>query len=244
MDTQKLLIADASVGFCGALTETLCGAYELRVCHDGLKARELLDSFHPDVLLIDLALPELDGIAVLKDLNACARRPITLVTTRYRSPYIESAIGALGVDYLMMKPCDIRTLADRIHDLAGCAGEIAAPLPSPQRTVTNMLLAVNLSTKWKGFQFLEEAVVLYARDPGQSVTKVLYPEVAKRFKTSALSVERSIRSAIHSAWRQRDERTWRLYFTPGRDGTMPRPTNTTFMASLAHQLQRQMEEAL
>lgn len=242
MRTQKLLLVDPSVEFCMALKELLGDAYQLQVCHDGYQACNLLLSFRPDVLVMDLALPGMDGIAVLKNAVSHAHRPAVLVTTRFVSSYIEAAMESLGVDYVMVKPCDMCVLTDRIHDMLACAEHPVFLHPSPQTVVTNMLLALNLSPKRRGFRCLETAILLFGQDPGQSVTKILYPEVAKRCDGSRESVERAIRTVIHTAWAQRDEDVWRLYFTPCRDGTVPRPTNTVFIARLADCLNRQKQE--
>lgn len=238
MDTRKLLVADASASFCTALTEALGGAYELRICNDGLQAREMLESFRPDILVTDLALPGLDGISLLKAAGYAPKRPAILVTTRFLSPYIESAIEGLGVDYLMLKPCDMRALVERIRDLTQCECT-AIPLPCARTSVLNMLLALNVPVNRKGYQYLETAIELFEKDPQQSVTKVLYPAVAKICGGSRDSVERAIRSAIEAAWNRRDEKVWRLYFMPCRSGTVPRPTNRAFIATMADLLGRQ-----
>lgn len=238
MEIRRLLVADASAEFCDALAAVLGGTYELRICHDGLKAKTLLDSFQPDLLVLDLTLPGLDGIAVLRAAAAAPCRPSILVTTRFLSSYIESAVEALGVDYLMMKPCDLRALADHIHSLSDCGTRVFVPA-GPEVSVTNMLLALNVSTKRRGYRYLETAVTLFEQDPGQSVTKSLYPAVAKLCGCSRASVERAIRAAVHCAWERRDEKVWRLYFRPCRDGSVPRPTNTEFIATLAERLRQQ-----
>lgn len=238
MDTQKVLVADASLEFCGALSDLLGGAYEMRICHDGLEAEKLLQTFQPDVLVLDLTLPQVDGIAVLKMAVSAVRRPAILVTARFLSPYIEQAVNALSVDYLMAKPCDIRAVADHIHDLAGRGGSLSVRRFDPAVSMSNMLLNLNVSTKRKGFRCLETAVALYMKDPGQSVTKMLYPAVAKQVGGSKDSVERAIRSSIHAAWQQRDDKIWQLYFAPARNGSVPRPTNRVFIATLAECLKR------
>lgn len=232
METRKLLVADASASFCAALTDALGGAYELRVCSDGLQARALLESFQPDILVTDLALPGLDGLSLLKAASFAPKRPKTLATTRYTSPYIERAIDEVGVDYLMMKPCDMYALVERIQDLSqSVCGSI--PLPVTRTATSNVLLALGISVKRKGYQYLDMGIGLFEKDPQQSMTKALYPAVAKRYRTSRESVERAIRSAIQSAWDNRDEKVWRLYFQPCRNGMVPRPTNKAFIATLA-----------
>lgn len=241
METRKLLIADATVSFCTALTDALGGAYELRICYEGLQARALLETFQPDVLVTDLALPGLDGLSLLKAASFAPKRPKTLVTTRYTSPYIENAITEVGVDYLIMKPCDVYALVERIQDLSRSeCGSI--PLPATQKAASNILLTLGIPARRKGYQYLQTAIELYEQDPLQSATKVLYPEIAKRDGGSKESVERAIRGAIQAAWERRDEKVWRLYFTPCREGFVPRPTNTAFIAALAACLNRQKQD--
>ena len=243
METRKLLVADASVSFCAALTGALGGTFELRTCHDGLQARTLLESFQPDILVTDLALPGLDGISLLKAASNESKRPALLVTTGFFSPYIENAIAEVGVDYLMLKPCDLRAMVERIQDLSQCDCA-AIHLPCARTTISNILMALDVPVKRKGYQYLESAIELFEKDPQQSMTKVLYPAVAKMYGTSRESVERAIRSAIQGAWDDRDEKVWRLYFQPCRNGMVPRPTNKAFIAALAELLGRQERQQL
>lgn len=241
MDIRKLLIADVSAVFTGALADMLGGTYDIRASHDGVRTMELLEDFHPDVLVLDLMLPGLDGISLLKELCAQPHRPAILIITRFLSPYIQDALETLKVDYVMMKPCNLRALRDRIYDLTQEEDlETLAPL-EPGLAVSNMLLALGVSTKSGGFRGLESAVVQYARNPGQSVTKELYPEVARECGGNGSSVERSIRAAIQAAWNRRDESVWRRYFQPC-GGMVPRPTNTEFIATLAENLRRQRNQ--
>lgn len=232
MEIRKLLIADPSTVFCAMLSEALGGGYELRFCNDGHRALALLEEFQPDVLVTDLALPGLDGISVLRSAAACASPPVRLVTTRFSSPYIENALSELGVDYLMLKPCDIRALAERIRDMSGF-DSVSTPMACGRTALANLLLALGVPVGRKGYSYLEAAVELYRQDPGRSVTKELYPAVARLYKTNAASVERAIRGAVQAAWEQRDEALWRRYFMPSRSGTVPRPTNRVFIATVS-----------
>ena len=239
MDTRRILVADASTEFCGALSDILGGVYDLRLCHDGIQAQTLLGSFAPDVLVLDLALPRLDGIAVMKTAISMPKRPAILVTARFLSAYVERTMDTLGVDYVMMKPCDMQAIADHVHDMANLQGTPVLPCPSPAASVANMLLNLNIPAKRRGFRCLEVAIELYEQDPGQSVTKVLYPEIAKRVGGNKVGVERAIRAAVHTAWARRDERMWRMYFPVGGEGMVPRPTNRSFIAALAERIRRQ-----
>ena len=237
MKTQRLLVADSSVAFSCALSEKLAGAFELRICADGLQAREQLDSFCPDVLVVDLTLPGLDGISVLKAAGALEKRPAMLALTRFSSPYIENALGELGVDYLMYKPCDMSALQERIFDLMGT--NVVIPLVQTNTAAGNILSALGITLNRKGYACTLDALELLRDNMGLSMTKELYPMIAKRQRCSAASVERAIRGAVETAWLRRDEKIWRQYFTPSREGFVPKPTNAVFLRTLAERLERQ-----
>ena len=242
MDIQKILVADPSETFCDALSEALGGRYTLRICHDGLEALSLLDVFVPNVLIMDLALPRLDGISLLKEASSRPERPQILLATSFFSPFVAEAIGSVGVDLAVMKPCDIPSLAERVHDMTR---SVQAPVVRPIRrspSASKMLRSLNVSTGRKGFGYLETCVELYAEAPSLSVTKELYPEVARRYDSNGVAVEHAIREAIQEAWGGRNEAVWRMYFHPCRDGTVLRPTNTQFISQLAERLRQQYRE--
>ena len=238
MDIKRLLVADTSLSFCSALVEALDGAYEVRICHDGIQTKNQISSFDPDVLVVELALPGMDGIALLRELEKQGKRPLVLVTTWMATPYIESALRGLPMDYLMLKPCSSRILAERIHDMTCCRQDTLI-LPARGDTVSNILRMLHFSPKLAGFRYLEEGIVLYEQNPTQSVTKVLYPEIAKRCNCSPESVERAIRTAIHTAWLHGDENVWSRYLPSDRTGRVPRPTNTAFLAAMVECLHQQ-----
>lgn len=238
METKKILIAETSVDFCQRLTECMAGAYFLRVCHSGLEAQRLLEEFRPDVLVMDLALPELDGIALLKQIALEPDRPRVLLTTCLLSSYVETTIRSCAVDLVMVKPCDARIVADRICDLANERPDAAAPAPRKSLTVSDILLNLDISPKRKAFEYLQMSVELYAANPCQAVTKRLYPAVAEAYDTNPVALERAIRQVIHEAWGRRDEAVWRQYFRIDRSGNVPRPTNAEFISRLAEAQRR------
>lgn len=179
MDAMKLLIADGNEEFRRALAAELQGAYHVRCCGDGKEALSLLRSFVPDVLVLDLMLPELDGISLLQSAASAGLCPMVLVTSRFYNDYILGALGELSVGYMMRKPCDIPATAARIGDLSR---HIRAPLvtpPDPQTQVTNLLLSLNIPSKLRGYAYLREAIPRMMKDPDQPITKVLYPAVAR-----------------------------------------------------------------
>ena len=236
MDKLKLLIADGTEEFPMALADHLRGAYTLRTCCTGLEALEMVGKFRPDILILDLMLPGLDGLSLLQQASAQGYRPMVLATTRYVSNYVLEAAERFGVGYVMVKPCDIKATAARIADLSQ---RLRPPVPlrsDSKAAVSNLLLSLGVPTKLRGYGYLREAVIEMMRDPTQMVTKELYPSVADRCSATDKQVERSIRTAITAAWSNRDEPLWRLYFQPGPSGTVPKPTNAAFISRLAQGL--------
>ncbi|MBQ9149216.1 MAG: response regulator [Oscillospiraceae bacterium] len=236
MDKLRLLIADGSEDFRQALADVLNGAYILRLCWEGHETLELMRSFKPDILVLDLMLPGLDGITILQHAADAGMQPMVLATSRYVSDYVVDAINKLGVEYVMIKPCDARATVARISDLTQRLKKPLFSQPDPRAEVSNLLLALGVPTKLRGYAYLREAILELMRNPGQPVTKELYPTVGTLCCATAVQVERSIRSAIAAAWAKRDEHLWRMYFQPEPDGTMPRPTNAAFISRLANAL--------
>lgn len=240
---RKLLIADANEEFRLALAEALRGTYSVRTCQEGKEALRQLRSFQPDVLVLDLLLPELDGISLLRKAATMDLLPVVLATTRFRNDYVLERAAQLGVGYVMIKPCDMEAVLERLADLTERTQAPVVTQPDPRTTATNLLLSLGVPTKLKGYTFLREALLVSMTDPRQSVTKELYPAVAEICGGNASQVERAIRSAINAAWEHRDERVWRLYFQPGPDGSVPRPTNASFISRLTDRMLMRMENA-
>lgn len=246
MERLKLLIAEGTEDFRIALADALRGAYTLRECSEGMKALELMRSFRPDVVVLDLMLPGLDGISLLQRAVAAELNPIVLATTRFHNDYVVEASQELGVAYIMVKPCDVRATVARLADLSQRIHPSLIAQPDPKTFVSNALLSLGIPTKLRGYGYLREAVLLMAQDPTQSITKVLYPEVAAIYKKENIRIEsrhieRSIRSAIEKAWERRNEALWRMYFAPEGDGSLRRPSNGAFISRLADSLRREME---
>ena len=235
MDKRKLLIAETSEEMAALLADLFRGSCQVKICHSGEKARRLLASFRPDVVILDLMLPDYDGLSLLQWAREQGMAIQVLALTRFCSDYVVETAQTLGVGYLMRKPCSVSALAARVSDLL--SREKADSLREPDGGVKTRLMALGVPGKLRGCTYLRHAIPLFARDPLQSVTKVLYPEVARICGCAPSHVERSIRSAIDAAWRRRDDNIWRLYFPCDESGQIPRPTNGDFVARLAQSLE-------
>lgn len=236
METLSVLIADSSEEFRSTLTNALQGTYRIYTCRTGKEALAILQRTLPDILILDLMLPELDGISLLQTIAASGIRPVTLATTRLANDYVAEATTRLGVEYLMIKPCDTQAIVSRVNDLSSKKPRPALSAPDDRTHVSNLLVSLGISTKLRGYTYLREAVLSVADNPMQSITKELYPAIARQFGCNSAQVERSIRNAIQSAWSQRASKAWAAIFQSDPDGTVPRPSNAAFISRLADRL--------
>lgn len=230
MERQTLLIADCNEDLRLSLADELRDRFRIRCCRTGREALALLRREVFDVLVLDLNLPELDGLTLLEQLASEGIRPVCLATTRYTSSYIESRLPQLGVSYLILKPCEIAVLAHRVRDLSQNAGVLPQAFDLPR-----ILQALGMPSKWDACKYLPDAVFLYAADPDQSLSKELYPAVGARHGRSGKNVERSVRRALETAFaRHHAEPAWQKYFPNYTDY----PTNEDFIARMADEYLR------
>lgn len=230
---SKLLIADAMEESRTALEALMHDRCEIVACADGETAMTLLRDFRPDILVVDLMLAGTDGLSLIRQLRQTDLRPRILVQTVLASPYVMASLAQLGVDYVLRKPCRIEAVEACICDFLSQMQQVLPVSPVGDQMVNQLLMRLGFSPKLDGYGYLAEAIPLYARDPSQAITKELYATVGRPRRKSANLVERSIRSAIDKAWRERDEQIWRQYFRCAPDGTVPRPSNGAFIARMA-----------
>ena len=227
---QKLLIADSSDIFTSALAAALGDQFDISICGDGPSALERLQQNTPDILILNLMLPYMDGLTVLQETGHHPR--IIMAITMHMSSYVEQAVSALGIDYTMISP-SVEAVVLRLLDLL-------QQYSTPQETtdlstlVMHHLRLLNVPSHLDGYRQLCIALPLFAQNPDQFLTKELYPTVARLCGCKDMrSVEHSIRKAIQAAWKHRDNAIWRKYFAPGSQGHIPCPTNKAFLCRLA-----------
>ncbi len=231
---EKLLIADPSIVLTDALSQVFRNEFDLQVCHDGETALELLHSFHPDVLILNLMLPFQDGLTVLQ--KSTHRPRCILATTSFINPYIEQVCQGLGVQYIMMLPVTISALRVRLMDMVH---SISAPKAKISAQVALHLHNLGIPTHLDGYRQLCAGIPLFAENPSMLLSKELYPTIAKQFDLpDARTVEHSIRKAIQSAWQKKDPLTWEKYFPANQQKNIPCPTNKAFIARVAELLER------
>ena len=229
----KLLIADGTEAFRLELAKNLKEHYVVRVCQEGHEALEMMLSFKPDLAVLDLLLPGLDGLTVLQRAAALGVEPMALATTGYFNEYISDAISRLNVGYVMVKPCDVQAATARLMDLADRMKLSPLAQPDDRTLVSNLLLSLGVPTNLRGYCYLRDAILAELREPGQQVTKSLYPDVGKPYGATGIQVERSIRTAVEKAWDRRDDALWRQYFPVECREAASRPSNSAFICTLA-----------
>ena len=236
---RKLLIAEGSEELRQALARSLAGEFSVQICADGETARDILHTFAPDLVVLDLMLPGVDGITLLQCMASADRHPAVLATLVYHSPFILSAMEKFGVAYAVSKPCDANALAGQVRFLAESLAPEAALAPMPELSLPSILLQLGIKPKLDGYRQLLIAIPRYLEDPRQNLTKELYDFVGHATDKTAMAAERSMRHAIQSAWSRADMSVWRQYFPAAPDGTVPKPTVGSFIAHIAAAMEGQ-----
>lgn len=230
---RKILIADTAEAWRERLAQKLSREYEVRSCGDGEQALALAERIRPDVMILDLLLPGIDGLALIKQLREWEDCPHVIVIGRYFSNYMTTALERYQVDSLLMKPCTAQSVADHVADVLSQDEEEVPVCPDPFDYITALLVRLGAPTSQQGFRFLRRGVMLMMADPGQQLTKALYPALADEFGTSAVNVEKSLRTTVTTAWTRRREEVWRNYFPQSPSGQIPRPTVGQFLSRMA-----------
>ena len=248
-----VMIADNTEEFCSTLSTILQrteGFKVLGIANDGEQAIRMVTERKPNILVLDMMLAKKDGISVLKALSNMEQRPTVLATSGFITDYVASAAANLGVQYLMLKPCDMSALVDRLEEIRGGQNPKAlATRGSGQQNietlVTNIIHEIGVPAHIKGYQYLREAIIIAVEDMDviNAITKILYPQVAKTFQTTPSRVERAIRHAIEVAWDRGDLDTLQRFFGYTVSNTKGKPTNSEFIALIADKLQLQLKSS-
>lgn len=243
MNGIKILVADSTDDFCAALSQTLQGQYRVRACQEGTQALEMLCTFLPDILILDMMLPGLDGITLLQRAAQRGIHPHVIATTNYFSDYMAEAASRFQVCYMMRKPCSAEACAARITDITQHLSLTFAPKADLRAAAANVLIHLGVPAKLKGYGYLREGIVLFSRDVSQPVTKELYPAVAGKFGCTGEQVERAIRGAIQNAYKSGDNEAWRVFFPECSRDEQHCPTNSEFIARLTAALMLEENDA-
>ena len=244
MDKVKFLMSDTSAEVTAACREALelKGVEVTVVEKDGLKVLQKMLSVRPQVVLLDAFMPGLDALAVKQKYNAAGERHTAFfVTGAFQSEEMVQELLDEGFAYYFVKPFDENVLASRVLKVALGHEKrvlVQTSVDSDELTVTEILHQIGVPAHIKGYHYLREAIIQSVNDKEmlESVTKLLYPAVAKKFATTPSRVERAIRHAIEIAWDRGDIDTLNSFFGYTINTGKGKPTNSEFIALIADKI--------
>ncbi|MDE6274950.1 MAG: sporulation transcription factor Spo0A [Clostridia bacterium] len=257
MKKIKLMVVDDSQEFINNVKESYFNDDNVDIiatANDGLDAISKIENFCPDVVILDIVMPEVDGFGVLAGLNysKMSKKPNFIVVSQLTGDnFINKAIS-LGASYYLVKPINMTMLKERVREFGGLGAPkknaalddklVEQALKRSQRTLdeklANIFITVGIPAHIKGYQFLREAIKMAIDSPDiiNSITKKLYPSIADKFDTSPSKVERAIRHAIEVAWNRGKIENINNIFGIKIYTANDKPTNGEFIALLADKM--------
>lgn len=263
MEDSKIsvLIADDNKEFCSILNDYLLNQKDIVVtgiAKDGREALELIQQKQPDLVVLDIIMPHLDGLGVLEKLNGMDldKMPRVIVLSAVGQDKITQQAITLGADYYVVKPFDMDIFTKRIREMFNTQDvetkrrsvstqvverEAAATSRGPidlETEITSIIHEIGVPAHIKGYMYLREAITMVVNDMEllSAVTKELYPSIAKKYNTTASRVERDIRHAIEVAWGRGQVDAINKLFGYTVHNEKGKPTNSEFIAIIADKL--------
>ena len=269
MSQISVIIADDNRKMLDMLAERMSREEDIKilaVTGDGKEALQLIREKRPDVVLLDLILPSLDGMAILEQLNEDEKKgsSIIMLSVMGQDMLVEEAFS-LGARYFLLKPYDMDSL---LHKIRGCKNRLkneernqrisSYHMERPERKaatktkvsleiiVTNIIHEVGVPAHIKGYQYLRDSILMAVHDMDilNSITKQLYPAIAMRNHTTASRVERAIRHAIEVAWSRGKMDTIDALFGYTVNAGKGKPTNSEFIALIADKIRLEYKEQI
>ncbi len=249
-DSIKVLIADDNKEFCEVLEGYFNDQQDFilaGIAHNGQETLQLIQEREPDIVILDIVMPHLDGIGVLEELQDLDYdyRPKIVMLTALGQESMTLRSVELGADYYIVKPFDLEVLANRLRQLVD--GQSLPTGPSQivncsgrnmDVEVTKIIHQMGVPAHIKGYQYLREGILMVIDDVSLlgAVTKEMYPMIAKKYMTTPSRVERAIRHAIELAWDRGNVEMMNKFFGYTINVERGKPTNSEFIAMVADKL--------
>jgi len=270
----NVLIADDNREFGDILCEYLSNQNDIEVvglARDGFEAVDLILQNTPDIAILDIIMPHLDGLGVLEKIASTnmEKKPLFIVLSAVGQDKITQRALALGAEYYIVKPFDMDVLVSRIRQLkdSSYVPSATSTLPSSisvhrndvvadkksahianttrnlEVEVTNIMHEIGVPAHIKGYQYLRDAIMMVVKDLDviNSITKLLYPSIAKEYNTTPSRVERAIRHAIEVAWSRGQVEAIDALFGYTVNLGKGKPTNSEFIAMIADKLRLELK---
>jgi two-component system response regulator (stage 0 sporulation protein A) len=251
----RILIAEDNADMKLILREAFerAGMRVQAVVGDGESLVEEVRRNRPDVIVTEAVLPRKDGMWAIRTINSFSgKRPAVFVLSAFSSDNMAAEATMLNVNYFMVKPCDISALVTRVqqHNLSSVhvlqkRDEDQSMEHKIEMRVTEIIHEIGVPAHIKGYQYLRHAIIMSVRDIDNinAITKVLYPTVARKFKTTSSRVERAIRHAIEVAWDRGDVDVLNKLFGFTVSSVKGKPTNSAFISMIADKIRLEMKIA-
>ena len=242
---KQVLIADADFAFAKQLSRALENSGKFQVIDialNGKLAVRMVEERHPDVLVMDILLPELDGLSVLEKISSVVPPPIVIATSAFLSNYVAVSAMGLGVRQLIKKPCDTESVAASVA--RACRILPRSGIGYDKRSlIANTLHDVGIPANIKGYSYLIDALELTIANPDAalSMTQSIYAPIARQYGVQPEQVSKSIKRAIDVAWDRGDLDTLQSYFGYTVSNTRGMPTNGEFVAIIGETLRFQLD---
>lgn len=260
----QVIIADDNREFGDILCEYLNNQSDIEVvgvARDGLEALDLIAAKAPDIAILDIIMPHLDGLGVLERSNVTPmnKRPLYIILSAVGQDKITQRALALGAEYYVVKPFDMDVLVSRIRQLKDINQALVVKQPEhtydnrpaylvsqPKNLeieVTSIMHEIGVPAHIKGYQYLRDAIIMVIKDLDiiNSITKQLYPSIAREYNTTPSRVERAIRHAIEVAWSRGQVDTIDALFGYTVSIGKGKPTNSEFIAMVADKLRLELK---
>jgi len=259
----QVVIADDNKEFGDILCEYLDNQDDIEVmgvARDGIEAYDFITTKKPDIAILDIIMPHLDGLGVLERVNSIdmEKRPLFIILSAVGQDKITQRALSLGAEYYIVKPFDMDVLVSRIRQLKDInrSSVIKSDYPvnavkshhtSPQKSlemeVTSIMHEIGVPAHIKGYQYLRDAIIMVVKDLDiiNSITKQLYPTIARDYNTTPSRVERAIRHAIEVAWSRGQIDAINSLFGYTISGVKGKPTNSEFIAMIADKLRLEIK---
>ena len=251
--TTKILIADENAAHRATIRECFmrAGCRNIEEAQNGEDALSRINRTHPDIVIIDVWMSKLDGLSVVRSAKATVygndKPPVIIMTSPISNQNIFVQALQAGADLCLVKPINQSNLLEYAENMlavrSGKKQDVQsaaenAETPDIETQVTRIIHQIGVPAHIKGYQYLRTAILLTVKDSDiiNSVTKVLYPSVAKKYQTTTSRVERAIRHAIEVAWDRGDVDTLNSYFGYTIQNNRGKPTNSEFIAMIADNL--------
>ena len=242
--TIKILICDESLDERKKIADCLikAGKRNPDEADNGECAVKMARSVKYDLVIVDLWISGIDGIGVIKAIKSFSPDTAFILLCPINKHHILMEATAAGADTCILKPFSESSLILHVNALTKSSDEqndeISEARPDIEAQVTKIIHQIGVPAHIKGYQYLRSAILMTINDNDviNSVTKILYPTVAKKYKTTTSRVERAIRHAIEVAWDRGDVDTLNSYFGYTIQNTRGKPTNSEFIAMIADNL--------